>query len=523
MAILTDIPDLALSDQNLDFNLIDRQTTFCGWRGNAMFLGFDIGTSGVKALLIDVDGNIIASSSASLDVSRPHAGWSEQAPDDWWNAVNQTAMKLAREHADKMSAVQGIGLSGQMHGMVALDKNDKVLRPAILWNDTRNMSEAAELDNEFSDYRSIGGNVVMPGFTAPKALWMARHEPDLFAQVATILLPKDYVRFLMSGEKISDMSDSAGTLWLDVGARAWSPALLGHCGLSIEQMPKLAEGNAPAGQLRPVIAETWGIKNTVTIAGGGGDNAAAACGLGVTSPGDAFLSLGTSGVVFSVTDSFAPAPAQGAHAFCHALPDTWHQMGVILAATDCLNWLSEISNTPVASLMKTIENNTFSPSPMLFHPYLSGERTPHNDATARGGFFGISRNDNLDDMTRAVLEGVAFAMADAVDVLASADKRPSQLIATGGGAKSRYWLSLIAAVTECDISIPENGDFGAALGAARLGLLASKTYNSDDTAIILRKPEIIETISPDAKIKDALADRRFQWQQLYRAIKQTLQ
>lgn len=484
-----------------------------------MFLGFDIGTSGVKALLLDLDGRIIASSSASLNVARPHPGWSEQAPADWWNAVNETAMKLARDHAKAMADVQAIGLSGQMHGMVALDKGDNVLRPAILWNDTRNAAEATELDEEFSDYRLLGGNAVMPGFTAPKALWMARHEPDLFAKVATILLPKDYVRFLMSGEKISDMSDSAGTLWLDVAARAWSSALLSPCGLSIEQMPKLVEGSAPAGQLRPDIAQKWGIKNTVTIAGGGGDNAAAACGLGVTNPGDAFLSLGTSGVVFSVTDSFAPAPANGAHAFCHALPDTWHQMGVILAATDCLNWLSDISNTPVFTLMNSIENDSFSPSPMLFHPYLSGERTPHNDALARGGFFGISRGDDRADMTRAVLEGVAFAMADAVDVLAAADKRPSQLLATGGGTKSNYWLSLIAAVTDCDITIPEDGDFGAALGAARLGLLASKSYSPADAATILRKPDIIETISPDAMIKDALGDRRHQWQQLYSAIK----
>ncbi|ADE38508.1 xylulokinase [Candidatus Puniceispirillum marinum] len=484
-----------------------------------MFLGFDIGTSGVKALLLDLDGRIIASTSASLNVTRPHPGWSEQAPTDWWNAVNETALKLARDHAKAMADVQAIGLSGQMHGMVALDKDDNVLRPAILWNDTRNAAEATELDEEFSDYRLLGGNAVMPGFTAPKALWMARHEPDLFTKITTILLPKDYVRFRMSGEKVSDMSDSAGTLWLDVAARAWSPALLSPCGLSIEQMPELAEGSAPAGQLRPDIAQKWGIKNTVTIAGGGGDNAAAACGLGVTNPGDAFLSLGTSGVVFSVTDSFAPAPANGAHAFCHALPDTWHQMGVILAATDCLNWLSEISNTSVVTLMNSIENNSFSPSPMLFHPYLSGERTPHNDALARGGFFGISRTDDRTDMTRAVLEGVAFAMADTVNVLAAADKRPSQLLATGGGAKSNYWLSLIAAVTDCDIIIPEDGDFGAALGAARLGLLASKPYSATDVATILRKPDIIGTISPDAMIKDALGDRRHQWQQLYAAIK----
>jgi xylulokinase len=484
-----------------------------------VFLGFDIGTSGVKALLIESDGEIMASASASLDVARPHPGWSEQAPADWWDAVNKTALALAQDHAESMASVRGIGLSGQMHGMVALDKDDNVLRPTILWNDTRNAAEAQELDDVFSNYRKIGGNAVMPGFTAPKALWMARHEPDLFTKVATILLPKDYIRFLMSGEKISDMSDSAGTLWLDVAARTWSPELLTPCGLSIEQMPKLTEGSAPAGQLRPDIAQKWGIKNTVTIAGGGGDNAAAACGLGVINPGDAFLSLGTSGVVFSVTDSFAPAPANGAHAFCHALPDTWHQMGVILAATDCLNWLSEISNTPVATLMNSIEKDSFNPSPMLFHPYLSGERTPHNDALARGGFFGISRGDDSSDMTRAVLEGVAFAMADAVDVLAAADKRPSTLLATGGGAKSRYWLSLIAAVTGCEIIIPEDGDFGAALGAARLGLLASQSHNASDTAMILRKPDIIKTISPDPLITDALAGRRHQWQQLYKAMK----
>ena len=480
-----------------------------------MYLGLDLGTSAVKALLLDETGMVIGSRSAALDVSRPQAGWSEQDPQAWWQATDAAVTALARDAAPQMAAVRAIGLSGQMHGLTALDAADEVIRPCILWNDTRAAAQAEHMDVTMPLFRGIGGNAVMPGFTAPKAVWMAEHEPDGFARIATILLPKDYLRFRMSGERISDMSDSAGTLWMDVAARSWSDTLLEACGLTRSQMPDLVEGGAPAGRLRADLAREWGIDGTPVIAGGGGDNAAAAVGLGVTAPGDAFLSLGTSGVVFAVTDSFAPAAESGAHAFCHAVEDTWHQMGVILAASDCVAWLCEVTGTDVETLMADLAAHPLEATDLMFHPYLSGERTPHNDAAARGGFFGLARHHGRVDLTRAVLQGVAFAIADAIDVLHRAGGAPSALLATGGGAKNAGWLSYIAAVTGLPITLPVDGDFGAALGAARLGMMADGMAKDE----ICHPPRIREEITPDSALADLLAPARETWQQIYHLLK----
>lgn len=478
-----------------------------------MYLGLDIGTSSVKGLLLDKDMGFIATASAPLAVMRPHEGWSEQAPIDWCDAIDDVMAQLAGKAQGALRDVVSIGLSGHMHGMVALDAGGAVLRPAILWNDIRNGAEAEELDSATDDFRKISGNAVMPGFTAPKALWTARHEPEIFAQIKTILLPKDYVRFWQSGEMISDMSDSSGTLWLDVGARDYSDSLLSHCGLSRDQMPALAEGTDAAGCLRAELAEKWGIAGRPVLAGAG-DNAAAACGLGVVLPGDGFVSLGTSGVVFVVTDDFAPAADSGAHAFCHALPNIWHQMGVILSATDSLNWLSEITNQSIGALAEAAAMRDESTASLFFHPYLSGERTPHNDAMARGGFIGLSRSHDIADMAYAVLEGVAFAFGDCVDVLTKAGSELSSLIATGGGAKNDQWLQMIADVTNCEITVPVAGDFGAALGAARLGAIA--TGRAPDE--ILQKPECKASFVPRKSAHEVMAKRRAKWQALYHAI-----
>lgn len=368
-------------------------------------------------------------------------------------------------------------------------------------------------------FRAIGGNAVMPGFTAPKAVWMREHEPALFDAIASILLPKDYLRFRMSGECWSEMSDSAGTLWLDVARRDWSDDLLAACGLSREQMPGLVEGTAPAGQLRRDIAEAWGMSGQPIIAGGGGDNAAAAVGLGAVSPGDAFCSLGTSGVVFTVTDRFAPAAASGAHAFCHAVPDRWHQMGVILAASDCVAWLCEVTGADVGTLMAELEGGDDLACDLMFHPYLSGERTPHNDAGARGGFFGLARHHGRADMTRAVLQGVSFAIADATSVLREAGGAPEMMMATGGGAKNRLWLSYVAAMTGVPVMLPEEGDFGAALGAARLAMMA------DGAAMdaVCKKPKTQTMIAPDSAMTDALAPAYDRWRAIYQLLQQDLQ
>ena len=479
-----------------------------------MYLGIDIGTSAVKIIMVNEAGEILASAAHPLQVNRPHEGYSEQDPQSWWQAVEAAMTELGIQKPREMSAVKAIGLSGQMHGLVALDERGDVLRPAILWNDTRCASEADELDKAEPAFREIGGNAVMAGFTAPKAEWMRRHEPDLFAQIKTILLPKDYVRYRLSGEMVAEMSDAAGTLWLDVAKRDWSQALLSACGLSKDQMPRLVEGAEISAPLLDDIAERWGLPKDVAIAGGGGDNAAAAIGLGVISAGDGFVSLGTSGVVFMVTDNFAPAAASGAHAFCHALPSLWHQMGVILAASDCVSWLCDITNKDIESLMAAMAKTDLLKTTPLFHPYLSGERTPHNDANASAGFLGVKRGDDEGDLARAVLQGVSFAIADAMDVLRNAGSAPKQLLATGGGSNNEIWLSYIASVTGCPISVPEDADSGAALGAARLAMIADGHQASD----ICVKPPIAMTIMPDAEWARCLQEARDKWQKAYHAL-----
>ena len=479
-----------------------------------MFLGLDLGTSAVKALLADSDGNVVASKSAPLSVQRPHQGWSEQDPESWWQATQQAVAELKHEVPSLLAGVRAIGLSGQMHGLTALDAAMKPLRPAILWNDTRSAPQAKRMDDTHPEFRAIGGNAVMPGFTAPKTVWMAEHEPELLDATKMILLPKDYLRLCLTGETVSDMSDAAGTLWLDVGARDWSDQLLKLCGLSRDQMPSLVEGCAASGRLREDVAKAWGIQGQPIVAGGGGDNAAAAIGLGIVAPGDSFLSLGTSGVVFAVTEHFAPAAESGAHAFCHAVPDTWHQMGVILAASDCVSWLCEITDKDVDSLMQAFAATDLAATDLLFHPYLSGERTPHNDADARGGFFGLARGHGTGEMTRAVLQGVAFAIADATEVLRNAGATPTRFLATGGGAKNRAWLSYIAAVTGIPIDMPADGDFGAALGAARLAMIADGAPIED----VCRKPQIESTIEPDPALAKALGPAHVRWREIYHLL-----
>lgn len=480
-----------------------------------MFLGLDLGTSAIKALLVDAQGTIIGSQHAPLPVIRPHAGWSEQDPDDWWQATNNVVLALRDTHPREMAAVQAVGLSGQMHGLVALDADDGVLRPAILWNDMRSALQASRMDTGSPIFRRCAGNAVMPGFTAPKAVWMAEQEPHLFKHIRTILLPKDYLRLRMTGEKISEMSDAAGTLWLDVAARDWSDELLDASGLTRATMPRLVEGSEAGGRLRRTIADAWGMTKQPIVAGGGGDNAAAAIGLGVTNPGDSFLSLGTSGVVFTVTERFTPAPASGVHAFCHAVPDTWHTMGVVLAASDCITWLCEITGLTVDALMEQMRMTELAATDLKFHPYLSGERTPHNDAHARGGFFGLARSHSPGDMARAVLQGVGFGIADAIDVLSDVGAKPARLMATGGGANNPTWLTYIASVTGTPIDVPKDGDYGAACGAARLAMIADGAEIAD----ICHKPDTKFTVEPDAELTEKLNPARDDWQQIYHFLK----
>jgi len=484
-----------------------------------MFLGIDIGTTSVKSVLIDDKQAMVGSASAAIAVSRPHPGWSEQDPAEWWRATTATLDELAKAHQVAMAKVAGVGLSGQMHGATLLDASDKVLRPAILWNDGRSAAECAELEAACPDARRIAGNIAMPGFTAPKLIWVKKHEPKVFAAVSKVLLPKDYVRLLLAGEYASDMSDAAGTFWLDVAKRNWSDTLLAATGLSRAHMPRLVEGSSVSGALKSELATRWGMRKPPVVAGGGGDNAASACGIGAVKPGAAFASLGTSGVLFVSNAKFSPNTAGAVHAFCHAVPNTWHQMGVILSATDSLNWLAGVLNAQAPDLTSALGAKVSGPSPTLFLPYLSGERTPHNDAAARGVFLGIGHETDRNALTQSVLEGVAFAFRDCLRVLREAGTNFVRAAAVGGGARSRLWLTILANVLDRPLDLPKDGDFGAAFGAARLGMAAA--LGGDPLAYMV-SPPFETTIEPDPKLVPRYAEAYARYRALYPSVREIM-
>ena len=484
-----------------------------------MYLGLDLGTSGVKAMLIDADQRIVGSASGSLDVSRPRPGWSEQDPTQWIRATEEAVAGLKAKFPKELAAVKGIGLSGQMHGATLLDADGKVLRPCILWNDTRSFKEAAALDAD-PRFRKITGNIVFPGFTAPKLAWVKNNEPEIFAKVAKVLLPKDYLRLWLTGEQISEMSDSAGTSWLDTGARRWSAELLAATGLSEDHMPSLVEGTEQGGRLRAGLASAWGMGEGmgegVVVAGGAGDNAASACGMGTVAEGQAFVSLGTSGVLFAANGSYLPKPESAVHAFCHALPNTWHQMGVILSATDALNWYSGVTGKPAADLTSELGDSLKVPTGVTFLPYLSGERTPHNDAAIRGAFIGLGHESDRAVLTQAVIEGVSFAIRDNLEALKSAGTSISRVTAIGGGSRSRYWLASIATTLGVPVDIPADGDFGAAFGAARLGLIAA---TGADPLSVCTAPRTDETVEPVSALSEAYEAAYARYRAAYPAIR----
>jgi xylulokinase len=474
------------------------------------YLGIDLGTSSVKAVLIDGDQRLLATASAPLAVARPHPGWSEQDPDAWWRATLAAVQGLGRPLGD----LRGIGLSGQMHGAVCLDAEDRVIRPAILWNDGRAAAECAELEAACPRSRAIAGNIAMPGFTAPKLLWLRAHEPETFAHTECVLLPKDWLRLKLTGHHVSEMSDASGTLWLDVGARDWSDDLLEATGLSRAHMPRLVEGSAVSGTLLPALAREWGC-GEVPVAGGAGDNAAAACGTGVVRPGSAFVSIGTSGVLFATTAAFAPNTEGAVHAFAHAIPDTWHQMGVILSAADSLEWLARITGQRAAELAAAV--TVTGPSEVTFLPYLSGERTPHNDAGARGSFTGLAQSHEPADLAQAVMEGVAYAFADCQAVLAAAGTDFARALAVGGGARSETWLRIIASVLDRPLDMAEGAEAGAALGAARLAVCAAE---GADPAAVCTPPAIARSIEPDPALVPRYAEGLARYRALHPAIRE---
>lgn len=477
-----------------------------------MYLGIDIGTSELKALLVNTQGEIVASNHATLSVQRPHPHWAEQDPERWWQACDEVLAGLRQQAGEAWSAIRAIGLSGQMHGAVLLDASGAVLRPCILWNDTRSAPQCEALRAQHPQMMTISANMIMPGFTAPKLRWVAENEPEIFQQIAKVLLPKDYLRWRLTGRFVSEPSDAAGTLWLDVAQRDWSDELLAITGLTRDQMPELVEGSAVSGLLKPELATAWGLSASVSIAGGGGDNAASAVGVGAVNPGDAFISLGTSGVIFVVNDRLRADPHAGVHAFCHALPGRWHQMSVMLSAASCLRWLCNLLSVSESQLMEEmalLSDVQLRRAP-VFLPYLSGERTPHNDPDASGAFFNLRHETPRALLGYAVIEGVAFGLADGLTVLGDAQRQISQCSLTGGGARSSLWAQLIADVLQLPI-VTHPASASGALGAARLAWLGDGGAEEE----VCLKPPVQARYQPDSTRSAVLQQRLRLFRELY--------
>lgn len=437
---------------------------------SAVSLGIDLGTSELKAILMDTSGAVLARASVRLSVSRRHSGWSEQAPQDWWQACLQ-AMDALRAH-ESFARVAGIGLSGQMHGAVLLGDDDRVLYPAILWDDSRAVAEAAQLGPGFAD---VTGSLPMAGLTAPKLLWLQQHEPEVFKAIDCVLSPKDYLRLRLSGERISEMSDAAGTLWLDVANRQWFSPMLRATGLTREQMPRLVEGGAASAVL---TASELGLSAEVVIAGGGGDNPVAAVGIGAINAGDGFITLGTSAAIVAITDHAAGNPATAVHSFCHALPERWYTMGAMLAGASCLRWVTRLTGMPdEQALLDLVQaqlpiGQSVSLSTPLFLPYLAGERTPHNDPLLRGGFMNLGHDCTPAMLGYAVMEGVGFGLLDALRAVQASGADVTACALVGGGARSEYWAQLLANILQREIFTLHGSELSACIGAAKLGFLA---------------------------------------------------
>ena len=443
-------------------------------------------------------GDFLGVSDRSYSVSSVLSGYNEQNPKDWIDALKAALRELRRANAVAIANLDAIGIAGHMHGATLLDKNGTILHPCILWNDTRSHEQASKLDQD-KNLRNITGNIIFPGFTAPKLLWMQENKPRLFANIAKVLLPASYLGYYLTGDYFMDMSDAAGTSWLDVRNRCWSDYALNASNMRSEQMPTLFEGSQVASRVSKFIADELGIPNGVSVVAGAGDNAAAACGVGIMQEGQGFVSLGTSGVLLTARNECTPLAESAVHTFCHALPNTWYQMGVILSATDSLNWLSSIIGQSPSQLAADLNDKIDGPSSEKFYPYLSGERTPLNDAHIRGGFAGLSTNSSAIKLTQAVMEGVAFALRDCLEALQKAGPCPEQLLAIGGGSRSRYWLETIATSLNTVIACPTDGEYGAALGAARLAILGK---TGEPIKNILSQPAISEIIEPRQELID---------------------
>ncbi len=473
-------------------------------------IGIDVGTSSVKGVAIGADGAVLARAESGYPLSTPRAGWAEQDPDDWWRA---TETVLAQLRATAGPPV-GIGLSGQMHGLVALDRHDRALRPAILWNDQRTASECAEIEATVGLERllELTGNRALPGFTAPKLLWLRANEPDVFQSIARIALPKDYVRLRLCGEHATDVADASGTLLLDVAARHWSEEMVSALGLEPAWLPRVLEGPTVSGE----------TPEGVPVAAGGGDQAAGALGVGVDRPGPVSVVLGTSGVVFAALERYAADPEGRVHAFCHAVPGAWHAMGVMLSAAGSLRWLRDTVAPGIAydDLFAAAAGWPAGAEGLVFLPYLAGERTPHADPDARGAFAGLSIRHDRGALVRAVLEGVAFGLRDSLDLICDLGGRPALGRVSGGGARSELWLQIVASVLELPLERVAV-DEGAAFGAALLGGVAAGIW-PDVHGAVAATVASRGRVDPVAEWVPVYAEQRERYRALYPALRNAL-
>ncbi|MBN1372566.1 MAG: xylulokinase [Anaerolineaceae bacterium] len=486
------------------------------------FLGIDESTTGVKALLTDRQGNVVGIAHTELEFFTPQPLWSEQNPADWWDGVVKSIREVLRTTGVPGDQVEAIGLTGQMHGLTLLDENGAVLRPAILWNDQRTGPQCDEIRRRLGKSRLIEltGNDALTGFTAPKILWVQENEPEVYARVKHILLPKDYVRYCLTGEFAIDRADAAGTILLDIKTRDWSPEMLSALNIPLEWLPKTFEGPEITGRVTDEAARVTGLKAGTPVVAGGGDQAAQAVGVGAVRPGIVALTLGTSGVVFATTGQAFIEPEGRLHAFCHSVPGRWHLMGVMLSAAGSLRWYRETFASGVSydDLLAPAAKVPMGCEGLLFLPYLTGERTPHPDPLARGAFVGLTVRHNQAHLSRAVLEGVAFGLRDGFELMKSAGLASiEQVRVSGGGAKSPLWRQILADVFNAEL-VTVNTTEGAAYGAALLAGVGVGAWADVDAACQATVRETGSTKPTAAGV--AFYDKAYAvYRQLYPALK----
>lgn len=480
------------------------------------FLGVDCGTSALKAILVDADGRTLAAAESAYLPDHPQPLWSEQDPQVWREAMFAALGRLRAEAPAAYAQARALGFSGQMHSAVLLGADDQPVRPAMLHNDTRAFAEAAELASHHPELAAEVGVKPMAGFTAPKLMWLARHEPETRARVRSVLLPKDWLRFCLTGEKRIDMSDAAGTWWLDEARREWSPGAMAASGVDPSLCPDLIEGSAPAGALRADIADALGLSRNLIVAAGGGDAAVGAVGLGAIRSGDAYISLGTAAQLIVASDVYRAAPEKLVHSFAHALPRRWYRMAAMLNGAGALAYAARLLGAEVADLEREAADGYSGAGDVLFLPYLSGERTPHDDPYARGVAFGLSEGTSRADFARAVMEGVAFTLADALDCLEGAGDRLGAIGLIGGGARSALWTRMIAAALNRPLMRYRGGETGPAFGAARLARLAATGESPED---VCTSPPALDVTEPDSALAERFAPKLARFRSLYRALK----